>query len=349
MDSKRVLYFLEMLNRETSGHSDEIAEIYKRALDENGDIIRLKRLLNDYTYYREIGNAFYKNGVEMLDKVYSAPTKVLDILPQLKQVHESIENEARVCDELMHSPLPFSETITILKKKDTIAYMSALKMIASISVYLIVLYAGLDPIRNLTWDDTVGIQEMIYAVNTKFLPSLCGVRRPNYSWVIRKKRLGGRALFGGDCYYLSYENTRSVEVLCSTLHREPIGTHAYLNIDAYESGECDVPFCWGIGNIVSVSPDNAVLFLQNSVATKVRSPQGAELRRKMPEPFACVRQLSDGALFCITPDELLLAMNRWQVGHEIEERKRTHNCLFCGKHVDGNKLVCSSHFTTELR
>lgn len=348
MDSKGVLYFLDLLNRETSGHTDEIAEIYKRALDENDDVIRLKMLLNDYTYYREIGNALYKNGERLLDKIYAMPSKALDILPQLRQAHESIDNEVRVCDELMRSPLPFPETITVLKKKDTIAYMRALKMIASTSVYLMSLYAGLDSVKNLTWDDTSGIQEMIYAVNTRFLPSLCRVRRPDYSWIIRRRRLGGRALFGGDSYYLSYENTRSVESLCAALHKEPIGTHAFLNIDAYESGECDVPFCWGIGNIVSASPDNAILFLQSDVATKVRSPQGAELKRKMPAPFECVKLLSDGAMFCITPDELLLAMNQWQVGHEIDNRKRTHNCLFCGKHVDGNRLACPSHFISKL-
>lgn len=349
MDSKKVLYFLGMLNRETNGYADEIAEVYKRALDENDDVIRLKMLLNDYTYYREIGNSLYKNGTEVLEKVYSMPSKSLDIFPKLRQAHESIDNEVRVCDELMRSPLPFSETITVLKKKDTIAYMTALKMIASTCVYLITLYAGLNPIKNLTWDDNTGIQEMVHAVNTKFLPTLCGVRRPNYSWVIRKKRMGGRALFGGDCFYLSYENTRSVDGLCSALHKEPMGTHAFLNMAAYESGECDVPFCWGIGNIVSALPDSVILFLKNSVATKVRSPQGAELKRKMPTPFECIKQLSNGAMFCVTPDELLLAMNQWQVGHEIEERKRTHNCLFCGKYVDGNKLVCSSHFTSELR
>ena len=87
----------------------------------------------------------------------------------------------------MHSPMPFSETITVLKKKDTIAYMTALKMIASTCIYLMTLYEGLNPIKNLTWDDRVGIQEMIYAVNTKYLPALCSVKRPNYSWVIRKK------------------------------------------------------------------------------------------------------------------------------------------------------------------
>ena len=139
MDSKKVLYFLGLLNRETSGHKDEIAEIYNRALDENDDVAHLKMLIDDYVYYREIGNALLKNGREMLEKVYAMPSKALEFLPQLKQAHESIDNEVRVCDELMHSPLPFSETITVLKKKDTIAYMSALKMIASTSVYLITL------------------------------------------------------------------------------------------------------------------------------------------------------------------------------------------------------------------
>lgn len=348
MDSKRVLYFLGVLNNETSGHADEIAQIYKRALDENDDVIRLKMLLNDYVYYREIGNSLYNNGTSLLERIYSSPTKALDILPELRQAHELIDNSARICNELMQSPLPFSDTISVLKKKDTIAYMEALKTIASTCVYLIMLYAGLNPIKNLTWDDRVGIQEMIYAVNTKYLPALCGVKRPNYCWVIRKKRMGGRALFDCDCFYLSYENTRSVEVLCSALHKEPIGTHAFLNIDAYESGVCDVPFCWGLGNIVSVSPESALLFLQNNVATEMRSPEINELRRRVPTPFECIKQLTDGALFCVSPDEMLLALNQWQIGHEIEERKKTHNCLFCGKHVKDNKLVCSSHFTSEL-
>ncbi len=349
MDSKRVLYFLDLLANETIGHESELAEIYKRALEENDDVIHLMTLLSDYTYYKGIGNGLYENGKSMLDMIFSNPTNALNILPQLKQAHETIDNQVRVCDELMRSPFPFFETISVLKKKDTYSYMRSLRSIASGSVYLMMLYGGLGPIRNLTWDDTVGIQEMIYAINTKFLPALCSVKRPNYSWIIRRKKLGGRALFGGDSYFLNYANTRSVEILCSALHKEPIGTHAFLNIDAYETGECDVPFCWGIGNIISVSPDKAIGFLQKDVATKLRSPKGDELKRRVPAPFECAKQLSDGVKFCITPDELVLAMNQWQTGHEIEVRKRMHNCLFCGKYVNGNKLVCPSHFTTELR
>lgn len=351
MDTKRVLYFLAMLNRETNGHSDEIAEIYKRALDENDDVIRLKMLLNDTVPYGTIGNALFENGKQMLEKLYSMPAKALDIIIQLRHSAESIESAVSECDELMHSPLPFSKPITILKKKDTIAYMTALRMIAGTCVYLITLYAGLGSTEGLTWSDTAGMRERTDAVNTKFIPALLNVKKPDYSWMIRKKKTGGKALFGGDCFYLSYESTRSVEAFCNSIHKEPMGTHAFLNIDAYESGECNVPFCWGTGNIISVLPDNAIRLLQSGaeVVTKLRSPQGLELKRRMPAPFECVKQLSDGKMFCITPDTLLTAMNQWYMGYEIEKRKLMRSCLFCGKHAVANRLICASHFTSELR
>lgn len=349
MNSKRVLFFLNFLNNETNGFTDELAEIYKRALDEDDDIIHLKELLNEYNFYRQIGSSLYNTGSEILDKIYSSPSNSLELIPHVKQAHESIDNEAKIARKFMLSPYPFSNSISVLKKKDVIGYINALTSIARTCVYLIVLYAGIDPIKNITWNDVAGIQEMIYAVNTVFLPTLMKVRRPNNSWVIRKRRMGGRALFGGDCFYISYENTSSVAVLCSALHKEAIGTHAYLNVKAYESGECDVPFCWGIGNIVSISPNNAMQFLQSDIATKLRSPYQDELKRQLPTPFECVRILANGNKFCISPDDLLLAMNQWEMGHEFEKRKSTHNCLFCGKHVSGNDLVCSSHFTTELR
>ena len=348
MDSKKVLFFLDLLNKETTGHADDIARLYKRALDENDDVMRLNMYLHDYVYYREIGSALCEDGTKLIRQLYENPTNALSIIPYIKQMHESIGNSARVCDDLMHSPLPFSDAITVLKKKDTIAFMNALKMIASCSVYLMMVYSGLDSIKDLTWNDTAGIQEMIYAVNTKFLPALCKTNKPSYSWVIRRRRLGGKALFGGDGYFLSYERSKSVEVLCGALHKEPLGTHAFLNINAYESGELDVPFCWGVGNIVSVLPSDAIMCLQNDVASKLRSPSNLELSKKVPTPFECANILADGMVFCITPDELVLAMNQWQLGHEIAERRKTHNCLFCGRHVDNGKLVCSSHFSTEL-
>lgn len=349
MDSRKILYFLGILEKETNGHSAEIADIFKRALDENDDIQSVKSSLNAYIFFREIGNALHHDSEELLNKIYSSPLEALKLLPEIKQSKEKMENTVRACNELICSPFPTTETISILRKKDIISYLEVFKMIASASAYLMLVYEGIDAVKDLVWSDAVGVQEAFYSINTRFIPALCAVKRPNYGWIIKKKRLGGRALFGGDSFYLSYESSRSIQFQCKALNKEPIGTHAYLNVDAYEAGECDIPYCWGIGNIVSASPEKALSFLQNDVVTSLRTPQIGELTKKIPPPFECAKQLADGKMFCITADELLQAMNRWLVGNEIEKRKKGHNCLFCGKYIDGNKMVCSSHFITEFK
>lgn len=60
------------------------------------------------------------------------------------------------------------------------------------------------------------------------------------------------------------------------------------------------------------------------------------------------KKLSGGRPFCLTPEEFTKVLNQWVIGKEIEDRKRTHNCLFCNRYINGNKLVCDSHFISEL-
>ena len=348
MDTKRVLHLINLLNSRTSGHEEDIADIYTRALNENDDIARLKKLLEDYEYYSVQGNELYNDGKSMYDQIYAAPNNALSLLTEVRHANESIESSISICEDLMRKPYPFTDSITVLRNKDKYAYMSAYRMIASVCTYLIVLYSGVDAVKSLTWNDNVGILEMIDTINNKFLPALNEVRKPKWSWVITRRKLGGKALFDTDAYFLKYENTKQIEGLFSAIRKEPMSTHSYLNIDAYESGKCDVPLCWGVGNIISITPDNALMLRQKDTVSKLRVPAPQEFARKMPTPVECVKQLSDGQLFCITPDNLLQAMNQWQMAHDINEHRKTRNCVFCGKYISGSGLICPSHFTSEL-
>ena len=348
MNTDKVLYFLDMLAANTSGKEHEIADLYTRVLNESEEVNTLKSYLNDYDYYRETGQSLYGSGLELYNRVFAEPSKALELMPQIRQMTQKIKNQADTCLALLLSPEPFINPVDVIKSKDTIACMTAYRTIAAVCVYLIALYEGPEAIRELNWIDTAGIQERIYAVNTKFLPALCKTVRPSYWWVIRKKRLGGKALFGGDAFYLSYETPGMIEIITSTLHKEPIGTHSYLNIRAFEAEENDVPYCWGIGNLVSVTPAMGLDLLGGGITVSTRCPNTAELSKKLPAPGELLRTLTDGGIYCISPDELLTAMNRWETGRFIQSRKRSNNCLFCGKYVGPGRLVCPSHFTSEL-
>ena len=348
MDTKRVLHLINLLNSRTSGHEEDIAEIYTRALNENDEIARLKKLLEDYEYYSVQGNELYDDGKGIYDKLYASPDNAINLLTEVRHANESIESTIQICENLLRSPYPFNESISVLRKKDKLAYMSAYRMIASICVYLIVVYAGVAPAKNLTWNDNVGLLEMMDAVNNRFLPALNKVKKPDKSWVITRKRLGGKALFDTDGYFITYENTKQIEGLFASLHKEPMSTHSFLNYDAYETGKYDVPLCWGVGNIVSVTPENALIMLQKDTVSQLRVPTAYEYNKKMPTPVECVKQLSDGKLFCITPENLLLAMNQWQAGYDINRHRLTRNCVFCGKYLSNGGLICPGHFTMEL-
>lgn len=348
MDTRKVIYFLDILRANTTGYSEELAELYKNALDENDLIVDLKRVLDESNFYGTIGENLYKDGVDKVKEIYDSPTQALDLLPEIKLCIDRIDSQVSSSQSILKNSYQTMGTVSVIRKKDVIAYYEAYKMIASVSIYLTCLYEGTEKIKYISWNDSIGIQEMIYLINTKYLPLLCAIKRPNDSWVIRKRNLGGKALFGGDAFYITYENTRRVEVLCSALHKEAMGTHSFLNIDAYETNENDVPYCWGIGNIVSFLPSEALSYLQKDIATRLITPTNSHFNGKMPTPIECVKKLSAGKPFCLTPEELTKVLNQWAIGKEIEERKRTHNCLFCNRYISGNKLVCDSHFTTEL-
>lgn len=348
MDTRKVIYFLDILRSNTTGHSEELANLYKRALDENDAVINLRRLLEESDYYGIVGESLYNDGKGKIKELYGSPTRALELLPDILQCIERINSQVSISQNVLKNTYQTMETVSIIRKKDIIAYFEAYKMIASVSVYLAYLYEGVEKVKYISWNDSIGIQEMIHLINTKYLPLLCGIKRPNDSWVIRKRNLGGKALFGGDAFYITYENTRRVDVLCSALHKEPMGTHSFLNINAYETNENDVPYCWGIGNVISFAPNEALSYLQKDIATRVTTPTSSHFAGKMPIPIECIKKLSAGKPFCLSPEELTKVLNQWSIGKEIEDRKRTHNCLFCNKHINGNKLICDSHFVSEL-
>ena len=348
MDTKKIIYFLNMLRRETTGRDAELNQLYGDAISEDEDVAKLDSFLNDYNFYSGVGHTLCDNGSQLIEKLRANPYDALQTMQSIQQMNEMIANEVSLCSNLLRSPEPFADNITVLPKKDTMDYIEALKQIANSAAYLMILYGGMSAVKNLTWPSSAGLQEYIYTVNTKYLTKLTEIQRPGYSWVIRKKKLGGRALFSGDYFYLNYESNRSVEVQCSALHKEPIGTHAFLNINAYEADEIDVPSCWGVGNLLSTTPSKALAFIQADVVTKPRSPSASELTRRIPTPIECLRILTDQKPFCITPDELVSAMNQWQMGHEFYLREKNGRCLFCGRIVNRGAYVCSSHFTTEF-
>lgn len=350
MDARKVICLLALLRGATEGREKELDRLYENALKEEKDVQTLEDYLNGCTFYGVIGGAMRKKGEKLMNMLYSQPSTAMETLRSVRQLNETIGCELYHCRALLCSPEPFSDSIEVLRTAELPAFRQALRTIADICVYLMAVYQGMEPLRELIWMDTGMIEEMIDSVNTRFIPALCQTPQPDCCWVITRKRLGGQALLGGCGFALSYESRSYMEKLCdSGYHKEPMGTHAFLNTRAFQEGELGVPCCWGVGNLVSLSPMEGLQLLGRGIVTRPRSPREEELQSPLPVPTECLRRLTEGGPFCISPEELVSVMDQWEVGHEAKLRKRDRRCLFCGKPLRDGRLVCSTHFTTEVK
>ena len=345
MDTKRMLYFLTFLSKNTVGCSGEIASLYKRVLDEEGDVVKAGQYLED-CYFDRFAVDLRDRANDILEKIYGNPANASELLPQLRQVIREMEQGLSGSKAIIANPLPTLENIHILKKRDFNACRSAMRAVANACVYLMLVYGGVERVRDLTWNDAAGLDEQMDAVNAVFLPKLMKLQIPAFGWIIRKKITGGRMSFGESVYELVYESAENMWIRCAGYHGYPMGTHAFYNVEAYESGRPEVPLCWGVGNITSCGSRDALSFLQEDVVTGLRSPNHSELKEGMPIPIECIRKLSDGRSFCVTPEELAYAMTRWSQGREIVSRENSQTCLICGERVGGGRLVCRRHFVS---
>lgn len=167
MDTKKVIYFLNMLRSETTGRDAELNQLYGAAISEDEDVVKLDSFLNDYMFFSGVGRTLHDNGSQLIDKLRANPYDALQTMQNIQQMNEMIANEASLCSNLLRSPEPFTDNITVLPKKDTMDHIEALKQTANSAAYLMILYGGMSAVKDLTWPTNAGLQEYIYTVNTK--------------------------------------------------------------------------------------------------------------------------------------------------------------------------------------
>ena len=348
-NTKKILFLLETIRKNTSGYNSDINQLYSKTIRENQRVKELLYYINEkYCFYKGIGSSLSDVGKKLLGDLEQKPDEVLTTIKKIEQHNETIKHQAEVSENYLRTPKSNLESISIIRKNRVEEYDAALKQIAASCVYLLVLYGGIKETRNLSWSDNDGIQEHIYSVNTKFLPAIENMTLPRYSWIIEKKRLGGRALIGDECFVLYYKPSDEVFKKCSALIKEPIGTHAFLNITAYETNEMNVPYCWGTGNIISVSPRNGLDILINGLVERPRSPFQNEYSQRIPAPLPLLKLLYNGKNYCASPETLVSVMNQWESGYCVSKRTQERRCIFCGRYLNTKSFICNYHFTSEL-
>lgn len=351
MSTQKVLYFLEMMKGAVKGFGPELDRLQENAVRDDPDIQRLQSLL-DCAFFGESGRALRERGAALLDRIYTYPEQAGDRLCEVRQMNESIQREADLGRALLCSPAMETRNLTVAAKGEAAAGLPALRQVAAVSAHLIAVYQGPEALKPLSWNEANGIQARFRLVNDIFLPQLWRQPPPQYGWVIRKQRLGGGMLLEGWGFTISYVSSLdfcSGNMPYGSARQEPCGSHGFFDPSVWAGDMDGQPCCWGVGHLVSGSPTDGLALLQGEVVVRPRVPRPDETLEPLPGPMECLRRLTEGRPFCITPEDLTTALNQWWMGGEIERRKRGGLCLLCGKPVKDGRLSCPGHFASEWR
>ena len=345
MNNDRVIFFLNLLDRNTSGYEEEIDTLLINAINEDDRVEKLKSLLSNYHFISSLGENLKNEAEYALKELQLYPEKYSEIFIKIEQAYEKINSEIVNTELLMDSPYAFSQPIQVISKKNYPIYVDMLKIIVNSCVYLLVLYGGSERVSSFHWNESAGFRELLNETNQRYIPALKTINLPDYGWTITKRHLGGDAIWGGDAFYIAYEPYNLIQIRANHIKSEKLGPYFYLNVEAFESNYNNVPYCWGKGNVLSFNQTNAIqACLQNTLVTELRVPSSDELQRKIPIPMEVAKTLANNKDFCISAEQLLLAMNQWIVGREIHNRRIQHKCLICGNTLENDSMVCRSHF-----
>ncbi|MGN0114972.1 MAG: hypothetical protein ACI4DY_00440 [Monoglobaceae bacterium] len=350
-NTKKIIYLLNTIKSSVSDYTEEMNKLYSEVIIKNRDVASLCENINHkYNFYHGYGENLANDAKSLLSDLEKKPEAALQTIGKIKSHNNLIMNHAEHCEKLLRSAMPIREPITVIKKENVDAYKMALERIAAACVYLIVLYNGASGIKNtnLSWSDGDGIQERIRNINTNFLPALENVTVSDCSWIIKRKRVSNQFLLCDTVFCLEHVSHNKITELCSTLESEPIGAHAFLNVKAFNDAAINETYCWGTGNILSVSPKDALKLLNSGFYETARSPVEKEYCYKMPKPLELLKMLYDGKEFCASADELASAMNQWESGYYIQKRMDENKCLFCGRALHSDRLICKNHIVSEL-
>ena len=345
MNTLKVIYLLSLLRSASQGKEEVLTRLYENAMRDNPEYRELSSLLADMEFYREMGNALRYEGKALTEAALKNPDGDLDTIRDMRKIRDRIKLGALESARLFEMPGAFMEPVTVVEQSLKAGYMRFLECVAAVCVYLLAVYVGAVSLENLHWvEGGGGLQERLHAVNSVFLPALCGEYPIPKAWMITRKAAGGGNQFGGSFYSLSYFSDSNLKVLTSSYQAEQPTPLFFLNRQAVETGELNVPYCWGIGNLVSTVPEDALRLLHSGLVIKPSSPTKHDLSAPPPTPLECLHRLCGGSPFCISVEDLVNVLNKWQMGYDVMCIRQRGGCLLCARPVLNGGLVCPTHF-----
>lgn len=343
MDSRRVLYLINMLKDGSSDRLGQLAALYNRALDEDDDYQKLKRILDSYSFMGTAGGSILDRGNDLIRRMAENPENIIQTLKETQQLIELINSEIAQNEKLLDYPGTFVTDINIVPKSDLDANNQFLTCIAAVCTYIIAVMIGYKGLDGLNWSDNYNFTEKLNRVNTSFIPALLKLEYNKPAWMIYRRPPRTSYLFSPYEYVLRYISTDEYKKWVLADEYREMSPFLYGSPRRAASLDLGIPIYLGIGNIVSTKPLESLKLLATGVGAKFLNPNEDLLWKRAPFLPEVLSAMACGAPCIVSPIKFTGLLNQWDAGCAMLYNRQNHKCLICGEKLIGREQVCEFH------
>ena len=341
MEYKRVTYLLSLLHSATEGgKKEQIGELFKRAVISTDEYQKLKKILLSTSFIGIDGADKLKECEQTLKRSIADITNATDNIRHLNLLIQQIENELKNADELLSAPYFFDDDFIAVKSESVDLYNRFYRTLANCICYYLMSQFGVKAIRNLTFNNKAKFQDIVRLVNQQYGNELlmsCQDKKP-LTWEITKTNFVADNLILYDGYKLEYSETPLNSLL------QEVESDGYYRLSPYvfsaTSPAAQTPFV-GIGNILGIDATNGLSLLDSEIVTSL--PVSAFTAEFEPtDLLGAIERSVNTDCYCISPEDLVTALNRQRLSNTVAKRRKENKCIFCGKPMTAH-IACEEH------
>lgn len=343
MEYKRTIYLLSLLHSATEGDKKErIEELFKRAVTSTDEYQKLKKLLQSTSFIGIDGVDKHDECEQTLQRTIANITNPTNNIKHLDLLIQQVENELKKADGLLSSPGFFDDDFIAVKSESVDLYNRFYRTLANCICYYLISQFGVKAIRNLTFNNKAGFQDVVRLVNQQYGNELFmsyQTKRP-LTWKITKASFAEDNFILYEGYKLEYTETP----LSSLLQKVQVDEYYRLSpyIFAATSPAVQTPFV-GIGNILGIEAINGLSLLDSEIVTAL--PVSAFATEFEPNDLlGAIKRSLNTDCYCISPEYLIAALNRQRLSNTVAKRRRENKCIFCGKSTVA-RIACKEHLS----
>lgn len=344
MNTKSVLYLIELLKKNTLGEEEALKDIYLKAVSDSDEYLELINNLENNLFFGVTGKSIQEEGNRYVKEVRQNPDNVMELMKEIQQFNELVESDIKKGKSRIEYPGSFLEEINIVEKNKIEIYDLFFSQLASVITYIIAMEEGFEGLNNLFWKADSGLTNKIHSINNTFLPKLLSIDNSLQPWAIYKVLNKNDIKFCPYEYQLKYISSEQYEELINRSDYKLVMPMKYGNARVFGEDVVDVPIYCGKGNFVSSNPLEAIDLLHLGVVTKPKNPNSSMTYNKAPFIDVLIKTISYKSACIFSPQSITSVLNQWDNSLYIQKNINNHKCLLCGEPLNYG-TVCQSHFS----